>query len=481
MARKNIALETSLVVAVLIAAFVLQSVISQTKPPVLPESARAAAVVTLAEDQEEMVLDAEVEEKPSLKIPAEYDPHLADLGQEPDWLQLDDYQYTVEKEDFMRLLTEVYTVGDYWEKWFAFEEEHVVIRTHASDLERTYRLAFKNEIVEKQPEPYWRGRDQLSERTENSPLLGLKIAIDPGHIGGNYAEIELRRFVLTEGAPPVQEGNMTLTVATQLVEQLEALGASVTLLRVENEPVNPFLPDDYLSYAKSKLETKKAVITEATLKREAAKLFYRNGEIRARALLVNEQIQPDLVLCIHFNAGPQPNPEKPILLDDEHFHMILNGAYTKSEVAHDDERFRMVLKMVQGVHEEEVGLAKSAALSFAAETELPAYQYSPDSSRAVNVAEDPYLWARNLLANRLYDCPVLFYEPYLMNGKDSYVRMQVGDYNGLRYVNQKLQPSIYAEYVSAVTKGLVDYYTAKPVTEALEQEVAFETDQDEIQ
>lgn len=482
MARKNIALETSLVVALIVVAFVMQSVISQTKPPVLPDSVKEEAVVKLAENQEEAVRDADVEEKPSLKIPAVYNPDLADLGAEPDWLALDAYQYAIGKEEFQRLLTEVFTVGDYWKDWFTFEEEHVVIRTHASDPEKVYRLAFTNDVVEKQPESYWRSRDELTERSETSPLLGLKIAIDPGHIGGNYAGLEQRRFVLTEGAPPVQEGNMTLTVATQLVDQLEALGASVTLLRVENEPVNPFVPDDYLPYAKNKLEANKSVITEATIQREAAKLFYRNGEIRARALLVNEQIQPDLVLCIHFNAGPQPDPEKPILLDEEHFHMILNGAYTKGEVAHDDERFRMVLKMVQGVHDEEVGLAKSAAVSFATETELPPYQYASNSSRAVNIANDPYLWARNLLANRLYDCPVVFYEPYLMNGKDSYMRMQVGDYTGLRYVNKQLRPSIYSEYVNAVTKGLVDYYTEDPeVVEQNEELPDFEIEQDEIE
>ncbi|MGJ8671918.1 hypothetical protein [Rubritalea sp.] len=481
MARKNIALETSLVVAVLIAAFVMQSVISQTEPPELPDSVKEEAVVKLAAVQEEVVLDAALVERPSLIIPAAYDPALADLGIEPNWLTLDDYQYTLSKDEFQRLLTDVFTVGDYWEDWFNFEDEHVVIRTHAADPDRVYRLAFKNDIVEKEAEPYWRGRDKIIERTETSPLLGLKIVIDPGHIGGNYAQLEERQFVLAEGAPPIQEGNMTLIVASQLMEQLEALGASVTLLRVENEPVNPFRPDDYLAYAKSKLEQKNAVVSEATVQREAAKLFYRNGEIRARALLVNKQIQPDLVLCIHFNAGPQEDPEKPSLLENEHFHMILNGAYTEGEITHDDERFKMVLKMVQGVHQEEVGLAQSAALSFAAEAQLSAYQYAPNSSRAVNVVNDPYLWARNLLANRLYDCPVVFYEPYLMNGKDSYTRMQVGDYTGLRYINQQLRPSIYHEYVTAVTKGLVDYYTSLPEVQEEEDVVELEVEQDQIE
>ena len=63
-----------------------------------------------------------------------------------------------------------------------------------------------------------------------------------------------------------------------------------------------------------------------------------------------------------------------------------------------------------------------------------------------------------------------------MNGKDSYTRMQVGDYAGLRYVNQKLRPSIYQEYVTAVTKGLVEYYTADTGSER--EELGFESDQE---
>ena len=39
--------------------------------------------------------------------------------------------------------------------------------------------------------------------------------------------------------------------------------------------------------------------------------------------------------------------------------------------------------------------------------------------------------------------------------------MQVGDYAALRFVNGQLRPSIYREYVNAVTKGLVSYYTAQ--------------------
>ena len=400
-------------------------------------------------------------------IPKQYDQYQSALGRAPRWENLDAYQYAVSRDEFVSLMESVYSVGPYWKDWFVVESDHVLIRTHAGDLSKSYKLSFKNEVVEAKPKRFWRTKSEQGGRSETAPLLGLRVAIDPGHIGGDYAEVEHRRFVLSEGAPPVQEGNMTLTVAELLVTQLESLGATVHLIRDKNKPVNAFRPQDYYAYAKSKLEVSKSVVTEQSVKREAEKLFYRNGEIRARAALVNSELKPDLVLCLHFNADAQPDPDSPQLIDKEHFHMILNGAYTKGELANDDERYKCVLKILQGNHAEEAKLAAAAAKSFHIESGLPAYQYAADSSRAMNVDGNPYLWGRNLIANRLYDCPVLYFEPYLMNGKDSYKRMQVGDYPALGFVNGKLRPSIYREYVNAVTKGLVDYYTAK---EAVEEE-----------
>jgi|GEM_PF-132623 N-acetylmuramoyl-L-alanine amidase len=465
MPRKNIALEISLVVSALIGAFIVQAVVSQTKPPKMPEFETS----NRAEETSEIVAGDTVEisesEQPSNTIPVKYDEHQSALGHAPQWESLDAYQYTVSRAEFIDLMSNVYSVGPYWKDWFTLEAEHVLIKTHGSDLSKTYKLAFKNEVVEAKPKKFWRSKVELGESSESAPLLGLRIAIDPGHIGGDYAGIEQRRFILKDGVPPVQEGNMTLTVAELLIDQLESLGATVHLVRDKNSPANPFRPQDYYAYAESKLVANKSAVTEQSVKREAEKLFYRNGEIRARAELVNQELKPDIVLCLHFNAGAQPDPESPQLYEEEHFHMILNGAYTQSELAHDDERYQCVLKILQGNHAEEAKLTAAAAARFHAESGLPAYQYEPNSSRAVNIDGNPFLWGRNLMANRLYDCPVLFFEPYLMNGKDSYTRMQVGDYSALGFVNGKLRPSIYREYVNAVTKGLVDYYTAKEVVE----------------
>ena len=63
------------------------------------------------------------------------------------------------------------------------------------------------------------------------PIEGLVIAIDPGHIGGDYSEMEARHFKIGE-APPVKEGDLTLIVCNSRVQQV-VLGAAGDMSRIE--------------------------------------------------------------------------------------------------------------------------------------------------------------------------------------------------------------------------------------------------------
>ena len=72
----------------------------------------------------------------------------------------------------------------------------------------------------------------------------------------------------------------------------------------------------------------------------------------------------------------------------------------------------------------------------------------------------PGVWARNLLANRLYECPVVFLEPYVANSKDVFARIRAGDYSGKKEVAGKMRVSLAEEYVDAVIAGLVAHAAA---------------------
>jgi len=104
---------------------------------------------------------------------------------------------------------------------------------------------------------------------------------------------------------------------------------------------------------------------------------------------------------------------------------------------------------------EEQFLAECMAVSFARATGLPAFSYK--GPNAVKVGGVPGVWGRNLMANRLYECPVVFLEPYVANSKETFARILAGDYKGAKKVGGKFRVSLIEEYVDAVVAGLVSY------------------------
>ncbi len=454
--QKSYALQVVLVIFLIALAFLVQKVINDANPHEMTSISLGDKTAVAGSGNDVGNTSGKGNGSQSKAHIAEYNPYLTDLAVAPDWSRLDEYQYTISKEDFELELDEVYTIDAEWRKWIEIGDESALIRTSAEDPSKQLELFFASEVKQEKPAKYWRARDELDVKDATKPLFGINIVIDPGHIGGDYAEIEERDFVHNE-LPPVKEGDLTLKVAKLLAVQLEALGADVKLTREYLGPVNRNRSEDYSDFAKHKMNTQNSLISPDSLKRMSDKLFYRAGEIKERAKIVNNEFCPDLVLCLHFNAGA----ESVDLIEEEHFHMIMNGAYMSSEVARDDQRFTMLERILQRIHPEEARLTAYAANVFAAETGLQPYLYETESKRALNVDNNPYLWARNLAANRSYMCPVLFYEPYLMNGKDSHERILQGDYPGMRYLNGMLRPSIFREYVDSVTKGLVNYYSIR--------------------
>ena len=374
------------------------------------------------------------------------------LAENPDWTTLEAYQHTISRSDFEKLLTEIFTTDDTWREFIVIREEQAEIMTSSDSAEPPFVLHFATPGTTLPTPRLWKDTATLPAPPEGKPLANLHIAIDPGHIGGEWAKIEERWFQIGE-EKPVTEGDMTLYVAKLLKPLLEELGATVALVRSTADPVTPLRPENLASLAAGN-----ATDDPDSLRRFAERLFYRTAEIRARAELVNHTIKPDLVLCLHFNAEAWGDPNNPTLIPRTHFHILLNGAYTPDEVRLADQRFALLNKLLQRTHEEEALVGKTVAEIFSEISGLPAYIYPPGGNNVRSVPSSPFLYARNLLANRLYDAPVIFMEPYVMNSTHDYARIQAGDYEGLREINGQQLPSIFREYAEGLAKALAEHY-----------------------
>lgn len=370
---------------------------------------------------------------------------LTPLAPKPNWSSLDKFQHTITKEDFMHLLTQVYAPRGAWQGYFTIAEDHVTVAT--SPGKPPFRLDFAPDAANAKPVPrYWNPRKSLK---------GLHIAIDPGHLGGAWAQMEARWFRIGKGRP-VAEGDMTLYVARLLKAELERRGASVSLTRTSSKPSTSLRPAKLRTQAAASLHHEGHRVTPASLKAEAERLFYRTGEIRARAKKVNTDIKPDLVIALHFNAEEWGNPDAPSLTGINHLHLLVNGCFSPQELSYEDQRHDLMVKLLNRSHGTETAVSRAVAQSMARATKLPPYTYA--SSTALNTGGSPYIWARNLLANRLFECPVVYLEPYVMNNREVHQRIQLGDYKGLRDINGVPRESIFREYVRGVANGLTAYY-----------------------
>jgi N-acetylmuramoyl-L-alanine amidase len=398
------------------------------------------------------------------------------LGSKPRWSVLEHYQQTITHEEFARLINDVYCTHGFAPDLVEINDNTARILINR-EAQKFFTLRFAANTAERKPVPrLWRPATSLPSARRDKLLSDLKIALDPGHLGGNWAKMEERWFQVGQ-SKPVQEGDLTLQVARLLAARLRGLGAKVSFVRNSDEPTTAKRPNDFRALAREILvkngvpQPRADVLDpndpakEQTIRWQSEILFYRYSEIRRRAARVNFKLHPDLVLCLHFNAEGWGNPSNPTLTDVDHLHLLVNGSYLAEELEFDDERFEMIRRLLSRAYDEELPLADAVVLAMARETGLPPYQY-PTTNSTAKVGTSGYVYARNLLATRLYRCPVVYCEPYVMNSKDVFARIQAGDYQGTRNVNGVERKSIFREYADSVVDGLVDYYSKARATTA---------------
>jgi N-acetylmuramoyl-L-alanine amidase len=397
------------------------------------------------------------------------DDNISILGNKPQWTVLDRYQQTITHDEFVHLINDVYCSHGFAPDLIEIHDDAAQILT-SRQAQKSFTLQFAADNAARKRVPrLWRSARSLSTATIEKPLAGLKIALDPGHLGGQWAKMEERWFRVGD-SKPVQEGDLTLRVARLLAARLHQMGAKTSFVRNGDEPTTSKRPDDFRELARkilikngipqprSDIVDRTDPAKEQTVRWQSEILFYRYSEIRRRAALVNFKLHPDLVLCLHFNAEAWGDPNSPTLTDTNHLHLLVNGSYLPEELEFDDERFEMIRRLLSRAYDEELPLADTIAVAMARETALPPYTY-PTTHSTTKVGSSGYVYARNLLATRIYRCPVVYCEPYVMNSKDVFARIEAGDYDGTRNINGVERKSIFREYAASVADGLVEYYS----------------------
>jgi N-acetylmuramoyl-L-alanine amidase len=333
-----------------------------------------------------------------------------------DWPALERFQGTMTRTEFAALLTNVYCPSGAITNYLTYGRNTVTLAPN-----------FTLRFADAPPAP--------------APVKLRRITLDPGHIGGAWARMEERWFQRGSDRP-VQEAELNLNVARLLDRQLTAAGFAVSLTKTNFEPVTAQRPDDFRARAEQEIPASPDEAQRADAVRQRQEmLFYRSAEIEARARLVNEHHRPDLVVCLHFNAVAWDECQS--LVDDNRLVVFVHGNYLPAEVADEAQRYRLFYKLLSRSHAVELPVAETLAEALAAATGLPAVEYAPGGP-AARVGANRYVYARNLAASRLFDAPVVFLEPYYMNNRQVYERLQK-------------DPGIFREYADTVFNGLVRF------------------------
>jgi hypothetical protein len=306
------------------------------------------------------------------------------------------------------------------------------------------------------------------------PLDGLRVAIDPGHIGGPWAQME-ERSTRYRGSAPVQEGDLNLITGRILKEELINMGASVYVVRDSTEPVTPYRPSDFIEPARELLVAHSSHATNlhalppdklnllfgSRLMELSEFLFYRCSEIIERGNRIRNNFVPDITVTLYIDATPGSG--RGHVTNGNANIFFVGGSYTRTEMADPEMQRRCVYKMVEGGADIEAEVAADIAGVFTQRTGLGPVKYGDSSTTRAVIPNNAYVVARNLAANREYDGPVVCTEPYFMNNKTVYQRLLAGDYDGQRTFDGKSYGSIFREYADCVAQGLVKAYAGSTV------------------
>lgn len=403
---------------------------------------------------------------------------LTSLADEPEWRTLNEYQERITFEEFARLLTRMCPSGA-MQPYLDLTPSEVTVYSTPEKLNKLWTLHFATGEAKPRPRVSKEFIRRFKFDPEKGPLQGLTFCMDPGHIGGEWAYIEERKFRLKKDEPWVMEGELTTITCELIAKDLERLGANVVWTRQMGVPVTPYRPQDpiieqaaiqrlwkrnpkeaerlFNSQKRARFQTRSKSRNLLVQKAwwTAELLFYRTSEIQHRAYKTAE-FKADLNIALHYNAAPWKRG-RIRLLDANKLVVYTSGSFMEEEVKYDDIKFHLFRKILEGSSDTEVAVSEKIAYWMEQDWGWGPLNYN-GKDYAHSVSGNPYVWSRNLMANRSFHGPTIFVEGPYMNDKSIYPRLIAGDYEGVKEINGKLQRSIFREFSDIVVKGILDHY-----------------------
>ncbi|MEI6872987.1 MAG: hypothetical protein WCL08_11950, partial [Verrucomicrobiota bacterium] len=113
------------------------------------------------------------------------------LAPVPDWGWLEACKGTFTREEFQKALDRFYAPEGAASAWVEIGESAARIRTKE---DAWVEVPFARENAGLESARFWRRASEMAPAPAGKPLAGVRVAIDPGHLGGEWARMEERFF-----------------------------------------------------------------------------------------------------------------------------------------------------------------------------------------------------------------------------------------------------------------------------------------------
>jgi N-acetylmuramoyl-L-alanine amidase len=333
---------------------------------------------------------------------------------------------------------------------------------------------------------------QAAENPSSQALAGLRIALDPGHMGGDLWDARTGKYVHDAAGNKVSEGVIALQTALVLEQELRALGAEVMVTRRDLAPVDsqPYESLDVNEGARTELRRdsltswfqnllqagspgsalNRAFDRSSAVRRlfsESSRInYFLSADLVARAEAI-QAFHPDITLILHYDVLPTSgdglgvNPRAPSLTKG-----YVAGAFLPTEFSTRDARLSFAQHLLNPeAWEQSIALGRSVLGSLHSELGLG---YDSQGGPGGPVSIEPGVYARNLGLTRMIQGHALFYlETLYYNSPREFAAFR--NVTHPLWVNGRNLPysDRVLEVVGAIRDGVVGFVHAASVENSL--------------
>jgi len=320
-----------------------------------------------------------------------------------------------------------------------------------------------------------------TETPTGHPLAGKKIAIDPGHLGGDMemALLEGKFVRMRHGDELLEfnEGNLNLATAILLKQKLEAVGAEVLLTR-SAEGVSAFgktygqwLEQDFEKALQTALKQGEINRWEyRKLKRYSPQQvfhrFFKHREMKERARKIN-RFAPDISLVIHFNIDERtflsrPNKSEMVPAEVNYCMAFIPGSFLDGELQKPEDRIAFAQKLFSEDVERSILLAERVMHYHHKLLKVPfataEHRLSYLEHNSLPIPNAPGVYARNLVLTRFINGPVCYGESFCQDSRTEFLQLYTPEGTAEAAMQlPRLQQTAEAYYL-----GVLDYFEQLP-------------------